>query len=175
MMDKNSSILTELDSINWNIKKADRFRVAMRAVLLWNENKNIVLRNDDYTPEIMKRFIVSQVNSYATSKTRDFKRFFLRSMEELHDHLKNHDADKVYPYLYDSENGISDVDRCFIRLADLNTAYEKDAKMYANLLADEILSFMDFYYRYGQCNKEEIEPAFIRELARIDREKLAKG
>ena len=35
-------------------------------------------------------------------------------------------------YEDDSENGISDVDRCFIRLADLNTAYEKDAKMYAN-------------------------------------------
>lgn len=175
MMDKNSSILTELDSINWNIKKADRFRVAMRAVLLWNENKNIVLRNDDYTPEIMKRFIISQVDSYATSKMRSFKHFFLRRMEELHDHMRNHDAEKAYPYLYDSENSISDVDRCFIRLADLNTAYEKDAKMYANLLADEILSFMDFYYRYGQCNKEEIEPAFIRELARIDREKLAKG
>lgn len=107
MMDKNSSILTELDAINWDDKSADRFRVAMLAVILWNENKRIILYDDDYTPEIMKRFIVSQVNSYATSKTRDFKRFFLRSMEELHDHLKNHDADKVYPYLYDSENGLS--------------------------------------------------------------------
>ena len=34
MMDKNSSILTELDAINWDDKSADRFRVAMLAVIL---------------------------------------------------------------------------------------------------------------------------------------------
>ncbi len=170
MMDKNSSILTELDAINWDDKSADRFRVAMRAVLLWNENKNIVLRNDDYTPEIMKRFIISQVDSYATSKMRSFKHFFLRRMEELHDHMRNHDAEKAYPYLYDSKSSISDMDRCFIRLADLSAAYEKDAKLYADVFAQEILSFMDFYYHYGQCYREEIEPAFLREQARLNRE-----
>lgn len=58
------------------------------------------------------------------------------------------------------------MDRCFIRLADLSAAYEKDAKLYADVFAQEILSFMDFYYRY----REEIEPAFLREQARLNRE-----